>query len=120
MLRFIVVLFITLCVSTAVATAQEPLSPEHEHKSRLFDVATVGDVATTIVGLGCSTIKELNPILKGANPAGVVGFFVVRNVLYHKLTASIPAHYRDAWLNTTIGAQTLVVLNNVAVIGRYC
>ena len=113
-------LIIALCVSTAVATAQEPLSPQHEHKSRLFDTVTLGDVATTIVGLGCSTVKELNPILQGASPAGVIGFFVVRTVLYHRLTASMPQQYRDAWLNSTIGAQSLVVLNNVAVIGRYC
>ena len=114
------IIAMTISLATASASAQEPLSTEHERKSRWFDVATVGDVATTIVGLGCSTVRELNPILQGANPAGVIGFFVVRNVLYHKLTASIPPEYRDAWLNTTIGAQTLVVLNNVAVIGKYC
>ena len=114
------ILVMALCLGTAVASATEPLSTEHEKKSRWFDVATFGDAVTTIVGLGCTTVKEVNPILQGANPAGVVGFFVVRNVLYHRLTASIPEHYRDAWLNTTIGAQALVVANNLAVIGKYC
>ena len=120
------IIAITISLATASASAQEPstqdnvLTDEQEVKSRWFDLATVGDAVTTVIGLGCSTVKELNPILNGANPAGVAGFFVVRNVLYHKITASIPSEFRDAWLNTTIGAQTLVVLNNVAVIAKYC
>lgn len=109
-----------LCLATATVSAGEPLSTEHTKKSRWFDVATVGDALTTIVGLGCSTVREVNPILQGASPTGVVGFFVVRNVLYHQLTLSIPEEWRDVWLNTTIGAQSVVVLNNLAVIGRYC
>lgn len=114
------IIAMALMMATATASAGEPLSPEHEKKSRWFDIATLGDAMTTVVGLGCSTVKELNPILKGANPAGVIGFFVVRNVIYHELTTRIPSRYRDAWLNTTIGAQTLVVANNVAVIAKYC
>ena len=114
------IIAMALMMATATAPAGEPLSPEHETKSRWFDIATVGDAVTTMVGLGCSTVREVNPILQGANPAGVIGFFVVRNVIYHELTASIPSEWRSAWLNTTIGAQTLVVANNVAVLMRYC
>ena len=119
------IIALTVSLATAGASAQEPLrqdelTDEQEIKSRWFDVATLGDAVTTVIGLGCSTVKELNPILQGANPLGVAGFFVVRNVLYHRLTASIPSEFRDVWLNTTIGAQTLVVLNNVAVIAKYC
>ena len=123
---WLTIIVITISLATAGASAQEPLKQDNtlteqqEVKSGWFDLATVGDAVTTIVGLGCSTVKELNPILKGANPVGVAGFFVVRNVLYHRLTASIPSEFRDVWLNTTIGAQTLVVLNNVAVIAKYC
>ena len=123
---WLIIIALTVSLATAGASAQEPLKQDNtlteqqEVKSGWFDLATVGDAVTTIVGLGCSTVKELNPILKGANPVGVAGFFVVRNVLYHRLTASIPSEFRDVWLNTTIGAQTLVVLNNVAVIAKYC
>ena len=109
-----------LVLATATAVAQEPLSQIEKQKSRWFDVATLGDAVTTIIGAGCSTVREVNPILQGASPAGVIGFFVVRNWLYHELTASIPSRWREIWLNSTIGVQTVVVVNNVAVLAKYC
>lgn len=118
MKRWLIIMAISL--ATATVSAGEPLSMKHEQKSRWFDVATVGDVVTTIVGAGCVTVKEVNPILAGASPVGIVGFFVARNWLYHRVTESIPRTWRDAWLNTTVGAQSLVVLNNVAVLAKYC
>ena len=92
----------------------------HERKQRIFDGVTIGDAVTTIIGAGCVTVKEVNPILQGASPAGIIGFFVIRNVLHRELTGAIPEEWRSAWLNTSIGAQSLVVLNNVAVIAKYC
>ena len=106
--------------ATATAVASEPMTKKQLEKSRWFDLATVGDVVTTLAGAGCTTVREVNPILQGASPAGVIGFFVARNWLYHKLTASIPPRWREIWLNSTIGAQSLVVLNNVAVLMKYC
>ena len=65
--------------------------------------------------------KEINPILNGASPAGVIGFFVVRNVAQEYITKNvIKEEWRDAWQNTWLGAQTLVVANNIAVIGKSC
>ena len=113
-------LIITLCLGTAVASATEPLSTEHETKQRIFDGVTVGDAVTTIIGAGCVAVKEVNPILQGASPAHIVGFFVIRNVLHKQITESIPEEWRTAWLNTSIGAQSLVVLNNVAVLAKHC
>ena len=118
MKRLALVLF--LCLGTAVASATEPLSTQHEKKQRIFDGVTVGDVITTIIGAGCVTVKEVNPLLQGASPAGIIGFFVIRNVLHQRITESIPQEWRTAWLNTSIGAQSIVVVNNIAVLAKYC
>ena len=119
-MRWILVIAMAICMATATASAGEPLSTEHERKQRIFDGVTIGDAVTTIIGAGCVTVKEVNPILQGASPAGIIGFFVIRNVLHRELTGAIPEEWRSAWLNATIGAQSLVVLNNVAVLMRYC
>jgi len=113
-------LFAVLLLSTSVATAGTPLSPEHQLKQHIFDGVTIGDVVTTIIGGGCGMVKEVNPILQGASPQGIIGFFVIRNVLHRELTGSIPEEWRTAWLNTSIGAQTLVVINNVYQLARWC
>ena len=113
-------LIITLCLGTAVASATEPLSTEHQTKQGIFHGVTVGDAVTTIIGAGCVAVKEVNPLLQGASPVGIVGFFVVRNVLHQKITESISDKWRDTWLNTTIGAQALVVANNVMVLAKHC
>jgi dihydrodipicolinate synthase/N-acetylneuraminate lyase len=113
-------LVMALALATATASAGEPLSTEHERKQRIFDGVTVGDAVTTIIGAGCVAVKEVNPLLQGASPAGIVGFFVIRNVLHQKITESIPEEWRTAWLNTSIGAQSVVVVNNVAVLSKYC
>ncbi len=114
------ILVMALCLGTAVASATEPLSTQHETKQGIFHGVTVGDAVTTIIGAGCVAVKEVNPLLQGASPAGIVGFFVIRNVLHQRITESIPAEWRTAWLNTSIGAQSLVVLNNVAVLAKHC
>jgi len=81
----------------------------------------VSDAVTTIVGAGCTAVKEVNPILNGANPAGIIGFFVARNIAQEYITKElIPDKWRATWQNTWLGAQTLVVINNVAVISKYC
>ena len=55
-------LVIALCASTAVASATEPLSTEHERKQRIFDGVSVGDAITTIIGAGCVTVKEIKMV----------------------------------------------------------
>ena len=102
------------------ASAKE-LTTQEQKKQQWFHIATVGDVITTIAGASCVTIKEVNPILQGASPVGIVGFFVARNVAHTLITKHvIPDQWRAAWQNTWIGAQTLVVINNVMVLAEHC
>ena len=109
-----------LIIGTTIASASE-LTEQEQKKQRWFHIATVGDAVTTIVGAGCTAVKEVNPILNGANPAGIIGFFVARNIAQEYITKElIPDKWRATWQNTWLGAQTLVVINNVAVISKYC
>jgi len=109
-----------LIIGTTIASASE-LTEQEQKKQKWFHIATVGDAVTTIVGAGCTAVKEVNPILNGANPAGIIGFFVARNIAQEYITKElIPDKWRATWQNTWLGAQTLVVINNVAVISKYC
>ena len=109
-----------LIIGTTIASASE-LTEQEQKKQKWFHIATVGDAVTTIVGAGCTAVKEVNPILNGANPAGIIGFFVARNIAQEYITKElIPDKWRATWQNTWLGAQTLVVINNIAVIGKYC
>jgi len=118
-MRFVITIY--LVMMTSVAVAKEPFTPDDERRQQWFDIATVGDAVTTIVGAGCVTVKEVNPILQGASPVGIVGFFVVRNVAHRWITENwVSSEWRATWQNTWIGAQTLVVANNVAVLMKYC
>ena len=119
--KAIIIGVLTWCVWVITTTAQAgELSKQHKNKQEIFDGITVGDAVTTIIGAGCTAVKEVNPILQGASPDGVIGFFIVRNVLHRKITETISVEWRDAWLNTTIGAQALVVASNVAVLAKHC
>lgn len=118
MTRWLVI--ICLVLNTAVASAQEPLSTEDKRLLRWFDVATLGDAVTTVVGLGCATVREVNPLLAGANPLGVAGFFVVRNLLHRELTEWIQPRHREIWLWSSIGAQSTVVVSNVLTLAEWC
>lgn len=118
-MRFVIT--VCLVMMTAIATAKEPFTPDDARRQQWFDWATVGDVVTTVIGAGCVTVKEVNPILQGANPVSVVGFFVARNWAHRWVTENwINSKWRATWQNTWIGAQWAVVLNNVWVIGKYC
>ena len=109
-----------LIIGTTIASASE-LTEQQQKKQKWFHIATVGDAVTTIIGAGCTAVKEVNPILNGANPAGIIGFFVARNIAQEYITKElIPDKWRATWQNTWLGAQTLVVINNVAVISKYC
>ena len=109
-----------LIIGTTIAQAGE-LTEKQRQKQKWFHMATVGDAVTTIVGAGCVAVKEVNPILNGANPAGVVGFFVVRNVAQEYITKNIvKEEWRDSWQNTWLGAQSLIVASNVAVLMKHC
>jgi len=105
---------------TITAQAKE-LTVKEQNKQQWFHLATVGDAVTTIVGASCVAIKEVNPILQGASPVGIIGFFLARNIAHEYITKDvIPDQWRSAWQNSSIGAQTLVVINNVMVIAEHC
>ena len=113
-------LIIPLLLFTLTAQAKE-LTEQEQNKQKWFHIATVGDAITTIVGASCTAVKEVNPILQGANPAGIVGFFVVRNITQEYITKElIPDKWRATWQNTWLGAQTVIVASNVALLIERC
>ena len=113
-------LMIPLVMLTLNTEAQE-LPDQEKTKQKWFHIATVGDAVTTIAGAGCTMVKELNPILNGASPVGVIGFFVARNIAHTYITKElIPDKWRATWQNGWIGAQTLVVMNNLVLLGQRC
>ena len=113
-------LIIPLLLFTLTAQAKE-LNEQEKNKQKWFHIATVGDAVTTIIGTGCTAVKEINPILQGANPAGVIGFFVVRNMAQEYVTKNIITDkWRAAWQNTWLGAQSIVVISNVALLVKRC
>lgn len=112
---------VCVVMMTSIAVAKEPFTPADERRQTIFDLVTVGDVVTTVIGAGCVAVKEVNPILQGASPVGIVGFFVVRNVAHRWVTENlIDSKWRRSWQNTWIGAQSIVVVNNVAVLASRC
>ena len=113
-------LMIPLLVFTLTVQAKE-LTEQEKNKQKWFHIATVGDAITTIAGAGCVMVKEVNPILQGASPVGIVGFFVVRNITHEWITKNIISDkWRSTWQNTWIGAQTLVVMNNLVLLSQRC
>ena len=112
---------VMIVLSIAWNTQAKELTVKEQNKQQWFHLATLGDVVTTIAGASCVTIKEVNPILNGASPVGIVGFFVARNIAHEYITKElIPDKWRSAWQNTWIGAQTAVVINNAVLIAKLC
>ena len=113
-------LCIPLILFTLTAEASE-LNEQEKDKQKWFHIATVGDAITTIVGASCTAVREVNPILQGANPAGVIGFFVARNIAQEYITKElIPDKWRATWQNTWLGVQSAVVISNVALLAKRC
>ena len=108
-------------VMLTLSTEAKELTDQEKQKQQWFHWVTLGDVVTTIAGASCVMVKEVNPILNGASPWGVVGFFVARNVAHEYITKDvIPDSWRATWQNTWIGAQTLVVVNNLVLLSQRC
>ena len=120
MLKRLMMVVVLMCHLTLPVTAGTPLAEEDKRLLMWFDVATIGDAVTTIVGAGCVMVKEVNPILQGASPGATVAFFVARNFIHRMVTKAVPEHRREAWLKMSIGAQMVVVANNVMVLAKYC
>ena len=104
-----------------LSTEAKELTDQEKQKQTLFHIVTVGDAITTIAGASCVMVKEVNPILNGASPVGIVGFFLARNVAHEWITKElIPDSWRSVWQNTWIGAQSIVVLNNLVLLSQRC
>lgn len=113
-------LIIPLILFTLTAQAKE-LTEQEQNKQKWFHIATVGDAITTIAGASCTAVKEINPILQGASPAGVIGFFVARNIAQEYITKElISDQWRATWQNTWLGVQGAVVISNVALLIKRC
>ena len=113
-------LMIPLVVLTLNTEAKE-LTDQEKQKQQWFHIVTLGDVATTIAGASCVMVKEVNPILNGAQPVGIIGFFVARNIAHEWITKNIISDkWRATWQNTWIGAQSIVVLNNLVLLSQRC
>jgi len=114
-------LMIPLFVLFTMTVQAKELTDEEKNKQKWFHIATVGDAITTIAGASCTAVKEINPILQGANPAGVIGFFVARNIAQQYVTKElIPDQWRNTWQNTWLGVQSAVVISNVALLIKRC
>lgn len=113
-------LMIPLVLFTLNTHAGE-LTEQEQKKQKWFHIATVGDALTTIAGASCTAVKEVNPILQGANPVGTVGFFVARNIAQELITKHIITdEWRNTWQNTWLGAQSIIVISNVALLIERC
>ena len=113
-MKAIVIAFVMMFATTV--SAQE-LTEQQQTKQNIFHAVSVADAVTTIVGVSRGFVEANGVLGPSPDPASVIVFFIARNTAHHLATTHlIPNRWRDAWLNTWIGAQTIVVLRNIAVL----
>jgi len=113
-MRAIIVAVVMMFATTV--SAQE-LTEQQKTKQNIFHAVSVADAVTTIVGVSRGFVEANGVLGPSPDPASVIVFFIARNTAHHLATTHlIPNQWRDAWLNTWIGAQTIVVLRNIAVL----
>lgn len=115
MKRFIVVLITVIMVSHTPAQACDCVVTDQQLiKQNVFHALTVADAVTTMVGVSRGFVETNGVLGASPDPGSVIVFFIARNTLHHLATTHIiPDQWRDAWLNTWIGAQSIVVLRNI-------
>ena len=107
---------IAITMLTVTVSAQE-LTKQQQTKQNIFHALTAADAVTTIIGVGRGFVEANGVLGPSPDPASVVVFFILRNTAHHLATEHvIPVKWRDRWLNTWIGAQTIVVLRNIAIL----
>ena len=107
---------IAITMLTVTVSAQE-LTKQQQTKQNIFHAVSVADAVTTIIGVSRGFVEANGVLGPSPDPQSVVVFFILRNTAHHVATTRlIPNQWRDAWLNTWIGAQTIVVLRNIAVL----
>ena len=113
-MKAIVIAFVMMFCMTV--SAQE-LTKQQQTKQNIFHAVSVADAVTTIVGVSRGFVEANGVLGPSPDPASVIVFFIARNTAHHLATTHlIPNQWRDAWLNTWIGAQTIVVLRNIAIL----
>ena len=113
-MKAIVIAFVMMFATTV--SAQE-LTKQQQTKQNIFHAVSVADAVTTIVGVSRGFVEANGVLGPSPDPASVIVFFIARNTAHHVATERlIPVKWRDAWLNTWIGAQTIVVLRNIAIL----
>ena len=114
-MKTILTVIIVVYYST-VASATE-LAQQQQTKQNISHALTVADAVTTIIGVGRGFVEANGIMGPSPDPATVIVFFVTRNTLHHIVTEQlIPTELKDAWLNTWIGAQAIVVMRNIAIL----
>ena len=113
-MKAIVIAFVMMF---SVTVSAQELTNSQKTKQNIFHAVSVADAVTTIVGVSRGFVEANGVLGPSPDPATVVVFFVLRNTAHHVATERlIPVKWRDAWLNTWIGAQTVVVLRNIAIL----
>ena len=113
MKKLVIVVF--LMFATSVSATE--LTKQQQTKQNWFHALTVADAVTTIMGVSRGFVESNGILGPSPDPVTVIVFFVTRNTLHHIATEQlIPTELKDAWLNTWIGAQAIVVLRNIAIL----
>ena len=110
-----IIIVVFLMFATTVSATE--LTKQQQTKQNIFHAVSVADAVTTIIGVSRGFVEANGVLGPSPDPQSVVVFFILRNTAHHVATTHlIPNQWRDAWLNTWIGAQTIVVLRNIAIL----
>ena len=108
------VIAVVFLFATSISAGE--LTEKQKNKQKIFHAVSAADAITTIIGVSKGFIESNGILGASPDPASVILFFVVRNVAYEIVTPMIPEPARNWFQNTAIGAQSIVVLRNLAII----
>ena len=110
-------LIIAVVLMFATTVSAQELTKQQQTKQNIFLAVSIADALTTIVGVSRGFVEANGVLGPSPDPQSVVVFFILRNTAHHVATERvIPDQWRDWWLNTWIGAQTIVVMRNIAIL----
>ena len=110
-------LIIAVVLMFATTVSAQELTKQQQTKQNIFHALTVADALTTMVGVSRGFVEANGVLGPSPDPQSVVVFFILRNTAHHVATERvIPDQWRDWWLNTWIGAQSIVVMRNIAIL----
>ena len=110
-------IIVAVVMMFATTVSAQELTKQQQTKQNIFHALSIADAVTTMVGVSRGFVEANGVLGPSPDPQSVVVFFILRNTAHHVATTRlIPNQWRDAWLNTWIGAQTIVVLRNIAIL----